>query len=133
MKSVSLIITLVTCLLASVDAFSARCRHERSYGVAEQAMANCYVLGGEPRNCTVLNWDTRYQVCQCDIGCETDDRGCRYDDNGRNNDRSCRTESVYGVREQANGNCAALGGTVKSCTIMNWQTGYQVCKCEICR
>lgn len=41
------------------------------------------------------------------------------------------TVTVYGVREQAAANCAAIGGYIGSCTVANWQTGYQVCSCHI--
>jgi hypothetical protein len=119
---------LVLVLLFSVNSAFSMCRKEQTYGVGEQAVGNCYILKGEPGKCTVMNWQTRYQVCQCYIGCDTEEPG-----NGNDGSYRCRIETVYGVREQAYGNCAALGGDVKSCTVMNWNTGYQVCKCQICR
>lgn len=129
MKTINLFILFLAVVSATLNASA---RTVQVYGVREQAAGNCAIMGGYLGSCTVANWKTNYQVCDCNI---PDYNGYNSSgDSGYTNAQynSCRTTQTYGIREQAPGNCAVIGGQALSCTVTNWSTGYQVCQCQIC-
>lgn len=127
MKIINLIMLF---LIVLSNAHSLFAETVKVYGVREQAAGNCSILGGTLGQCTVANWKTNYQVCDCHINRGIDGIGGIID--AGNNSNSCNTRQTYGIREQAAANCSIIGGQVLSCTVANWQTQYQVCQCLIC-